>query len=150
MRAKTGGGAGAFTLREVGAGPAYPAVLAASTTASGIRPGVANTANAADGPYGAKFQVGGAQAQLDYDLGGDYTLTNISAWRFYRLNAAADSALPDVSYFNQIALQLDDTQFSNETRLATPTGQRLEAQIGTYLYSGRFVRDSQVGALLGN
>jgi iron complex outermembrane receptor protein len=147
---ENGVGSGAFTLREVGAGPAYPAVLAASTTASGIRPGVANTANAADGPYGAKFQVGGAQAQIDYDLGGDYTLTNISAWRFYRLNAAADSDLTDVNYFNAIALQLDDSQFSNETRLATPAGQRLEAQVGTYLYSGRFVRDSQVGALLGN
>jgi iron complex outermembrane receptor protein len=147
---ENGVGSGAFTLRQVGAGPAYPPVLAASTAASGITPGAANTENAADGPYGAKFQVGGAQAQIDYDLGGDYMLTNISAWRFYRLNAAADSDLTDLNYFNQIALQLDDTQFSNETRLATPTGQRLEAQVGTYLYSGRFVRDSQVGALLGN
>jgi iron complex outermembrane receptor protein len=147
---ENGVGSGAFTLRQVGAGPAYPAVLAASTAASGITPGAANTANAADGPYHAKFQVGGAQAQIDYDLGGDYTLTNISAWRFYRLNALADSDLTDVNYFNEIALQLDDSQFSNETRLTTPAGQRLQAQVGTYLYSGRFVRDSQVSALLGN
>ncbi|MCO8162573.1 TonB-dependent receptor [Pseudomonas sp. 21LCFQ010] len=79
----------------------------------------------------------GLSAQVDWRLGG-HTLTSITAWRGWdnqqyqdqdRLAGLPVDALHDAG-------QVDYDQFSQEVRLASPTGQFFEYVVGAYLYHG--------------
>ncbi len=147
--AERGVSSGAFTLRKTGVSAPLPPVLAAANAALGIVPGPDNLENGSNAPYQSSFQVGGAQLELGYDLGGGYSISNILAWRFYNLKAVADSDYTSASYFDTVSTPLRDRQLTDEIRFSSPSGGVVEGQGGVFLYSGTFHRDSTAAASLG-
>ncbi|GFM88222.1 TonB-dependent receptor [Pseudomonas cichorii] len=84
----------------------------------------------------------GLSAQLDWSLGA-YTLTSITAWRGWDNDQSQDqdrlAGLP-VDALHDTG-QVDYDQFSQELRLASPTGQFFEYVAGVYLYHGESKED---------
>ncbi len=81
----------------------------------------------------------GVSGQVDYQMG-DYTLTSISAWRGWGNTEQRDGDFTaylgrnvGTSSSRDFGI-LDFTQFSQEVRLASPTGQFLEYVVGAYYY----------------
>jgi iron complex outermembrane receptor protein len=147
---ESGAGQHGFTLRSVGNGVPYPAPLAQALTASGIVPGPDNLYLNADGRYDTKYSTGGAQVEVGYHFDSGYSLTNILAWRTASMDNIGDSDLTSANYFNAVALGLRDQQWSNELRVATPSGGFVEGQAGIYLLNGRFTRDTSASGTFGN
>ncbi|TBU95839.1 TonB-dependent receptor [Phytopseudomonas dryadis] len=113
---------------------------ATGSFASAFAPGRASSANRHvqnDYRTHAEDTHKGLSAQLDWSLGA-HTLTSISAWRGWdnrqyqdqdRLAGLPQNALHDSG-------QVDYDQFSQELRLASPSGQLLEYVAGVYLFRG--------------
>ncbi|MBL4801594.1 MAG: TonB-dependent receptor [Emcibacter sp.] len=146
---ESGVATGAFTLRELNVFAPFPAVLAQANDDLGIVPGPDNLQNGSNAPYESNFKVGGAQIEVGYDWENGFSLSNIFAWRFFKLEATADSDYTSVNYFDTVASPLDDRQFTNEIRLISPAGGVVEGQGGIFLYSGRYGRKSHASANLG-
>ncbi|TPE63708.1 TonB-dependent receptor [Sandaracinobacter neustonicus] len=78
-------------------------------------------------------KVWGVSNQFDVQLG-DHTVTSVSAWRQLRFRPRNDS---DNSPFSILSagFDVDVDQYSQELRLASPTGQTVDYQVGAfYLY----------------
>jgi iron complex outermembrane receptor protein len=144
-----GAGQHAFTLRSVGNGLPYPAVLSQSLEASGIVPGPGNLYLNADAPYDTHYSTGGAQVEVGYTFDNGYTATNILAWRTAKMSNIGDSDATSANYFNMVGLNLEDQQWSNELRIATPTGGFFDGQAGVYLLNGRFSRNTSASGTFG-
>ncbi|MBD1587409.1 TonB-dependent receptor [Pseudomonas typographi] len=80
----------------------------------------------------------GLSAQVDWSLGA-YTLTSITAWRGWDNHQYQDqdglAGLPDDALHDTGRVNYD--QYSQEVRLASPTGQLLEYVTGVYLFHGQ-------------
>lgn len=140
-----GAGAGVASLRFVT--PASP--LAQVLPPLGITPGVDNSKSAYDGPTFYNLQVGGAQAKISYELDGGLTLTNIAAFRGFKTSQLFDadySPLPLVQFFGG---GITAHQFSDELRLASPTGGKFDYQVGLFLLKARVQETSLLAASLG-
>jgi iron complex outermembrane recepter protein len=99
---------------------------------AGISPGPYNTALAANGATFNDFTVGGAQANTSYTFDNGISITDILAYRSYTDSSNGDFDFLPESVWDITSQQRDFAQFSNELRLASPTGSRLEYQVGTY------------------
>jgi len=77
----------------------------------------------------------GVSNEINWTIG-ENTLTSVSAWREFRLhpNNSTGNNLLDISS-NAFDVTVD--QYSQETRLASPKGEKFEWQVGTY-----FLRES--------
>ncbi|MCG2839711.1 TonB-dependent receptor [Sandaracinobacter sp. RS1-74] len=78
-------------------------------------------------------KVWGISNQFDVQLG-DHSITSVSAWRQLRFRPKNDS---DNSPFSilRAGFDVDVDQYSQEIRLASPTGQTVDYQVGAfYLY----------------
>ena len=144
-----GAGQHAFTLRSVGNGAAYPTVLADSLAASGIVPSPENQQLNADGKYDTHYETGGAQMEVGMNLDNGFSLTNIVAWRYARMVNDGDSDTTAVDYFNSVALDLADHQWSEELRISSPEGKRVRGQAGIYLLKGEFERNTFASGKFG-
>lgn len=75
----------------------------------------------------------GVSNELNWTLPGDLTLTSVTAWEHFQLlphNTTGDYGLTEL-FSNQYYVNVN--QYSQETRLASPAGQTVEWQVGSYV-----------------
>lgn len=77
---------------------------------------------------------GGSSVEANWNLNGGYTLTSISAYRYWHFTPANDDNL-DASVLNNIGVETHDRQFSQEFRLASPTGGAMDYVLGAYIFN---------------
>jgi len=98
----------------------------------------------------------GAQEQLNWKLPGDRTLSSITAVENYYFDAVNDSNLPFDIYRNSGGFRNDFKQFSQELRLSSAQGGKVDYQTGLYYIHVRNLNDYQksfgndAGAYLAN
>ena len=77
---------------------------------------------------------------VTWKLGG-YTLTSQSAFSGSATNGNGDAAYLPGNYLNLFTKD-DDTRFTQELRLASPTGGRLDYIVGAFFLDGRYSNDT--------
>ena len=114
--------------------PANPLTYADRLTKLGATP-ITNPYNYQvnlDAPQQANIAQDAYSAEANWKLG-DYTLTSISAWRFWNFSPKNDldtSTLPGITG----GFKTHEDQFSQELRLASPTGGFSDYVVGGYYY----------------
>ena len=100
--------------------------------ADGITPGLNNFKYGSETGYFRDIKTGGAQAKLTYTLDSGIEISNLFAWRFYNLEHQydIDNLSADGASINRTSGEYD--QYSNELRVALPSGNRLSGQFGVY------------------
>jgi iron complex outermembrane receptor protein len=105
--------------------------------ADGITPGPDNFKYGGETGYYRDLTTGGAQARLAYVTGSGLEITNLLAWRFYKVdqqydidNLSADGASVNLTHGKY-------DQYSNELRVALPSGNRLSGQAGLYYFKSK-------------
>jgi len=78
-----------------------------------------------------KSRTDGISNQIDWKIG-EHTLTSVTAWRRLYFRPRNDSDLTPYSIF-RAGYDVDVDQYSQELRLASPTGDKLDYQVGVYL-----------------
>ncbi|MEK1907545.1 MAG: TonB-dependent receptor [Pseudomonas sp.] len=73
-------------------------------------------------------------AEANWNLDGGYTLTSISAYRYWHFNPANDADQLDVAVIDDYGYEVHDRQFSQEVRLASPTGDNFDYVVGAYAF----------------
>ncbi|EKA59596.1 TonB-dependent receptor [Pseudomonas aeruginosa] len=76
---------------------------------------------------------GGSSLEANWNLAGGYRLTSISAYRDWHFTPANDEQL-NVSAINDTGVEVHDRQFSQEIRLASPTGGAFDYVVGAYAF----------------
>lgn len=76
-------------------------------------------------------RTNGVSNQLDWRIG-DHTLTSVTAWRRLYFRPKNDSDLSPFRIF-RAGYDVDVDQYSQELRLASPTGGAFDYQVGVYL-----------------
>ncbi|MGV7119974.1 TonB-dependent receptor [Sphingopyxis sp. 550A] len=95
-------------------------------------------------PTRATFDVGGVQANIDYEFSGGHTLTSITAWRKFDADNLFDSDKHRIDILDTNHQLSTISQFTEELRLASPTGQFFEYQLGLYYFDSK--SDSDITA----
>lgn len=101
----------------------------------GIVAGPDNLYSSYGGPTVARFEVGGVQANIDYEFSSGHTLTSITAWRKFTADNLFDSDKHRVNLLDTNHQLGDASQFTEELRLASPLGGLFEYQLGLYYYN---------------
>jgi iron complex outermembrane receptor protein len=125
-----GMGTGAYTPRSEG-----PA-LAGLHADAGVVPSPRNLFNSVDAPTDLHYQIAGAQAEIGYAFDSGVTLTNIVGYRSYLSNHTIDLDLLQIDLLNTVAARQRFEQFTEELRVASPSGGAFEYQAGLFYYSG--------------
>jgi iron complex outermembrane receptor protein len=132
------GDPGEWSIRKFGAGTAAPGVgnnfVRNSNTALGVVAGPDNN-DVALGAYDFRHAKNyGGQLTANYDLGGP-TLTSVTAYRKLEqtINLEADQSPLTVLDVNTGPLRAH--QFTQEVRIASPSGQRFDYVAGLYYYN---------------
>jgi iron complex outermembrane recepter protein len=115
----------------------------------GITPGFGLSKSAYNGPTFYNLQVGGGQAKVSYEFDSGLRLTNIAAYRAFKTLQAFD---PDYSPLDLVQFfggGIHVNQFSDELRLTSPTGGRLDYQVGLFALKARVKEDAVLAASLG-
>ena len=86
-----------------------------------------------DGDWTADTRLWGSSLQADYRLG-DFTLTSITAYRSLKTTQLTDIDGSPADIFNHSDGGVDSNQFTQELRLTSPDGRRLEYTLGLYYY----------------
>ncbi len=76
---------------------------------------------------------GSSSLEANWNLAGGYRLTSISAYRYWHFTPANDEQL-NVSAINDTGVEVHDRQFSQEIRLASPTGGAFDYVVGAYAF----------------
>lgn len=112
-----------------------------SISAASVPPEVvvspSNTVIAIDGPTDYRFRSQGLQAEVEYELGGGYSLVNILAHRSFNEFGVQDGDGTPVNFLSTIQTDFKFKQDSNELRLLTPSGGRFEGQAGLFLFRSK-------------
>jgi iron complex outermembrane receptor protein len=140
-----GAGPGVQTDRSLSAG----SPLAALDAALGIKPGPTNVYMSANAPTNDHFQVGGAQATVEYRFSNGITLTNIAAWRGFHNDENIDPDSHQINIIDTNHIQQNFGQVTNELRLTSPSGGKLDYQGGLYYYDSRVANSQYVSGNLG-
>lgn len=120
--------------------------LATTLAACGIVPGQNNNRTCTNTPApgaNAPTQIYGASAQIDYDLGGDYTLTSITALRQATIGSFSDTGPgADSDYVPSNVLDTNLSPewqgvLSQELRLTSPADAKLAYVAGLYYFDQR-------------
>ncbi|WP_404713747.1 TonB-dependent receptor [Sphingomonas sp. MMS24-J13] len=85
-------------------------------------------------PYTVNMNTGGVSLQLDKKLLGGHTLTSITGWRFWNWNPSLDGDGLGAAVNTRSNLPTYQRQWSEEVRLASPSGQRIEYTAGLYYF----------------
>jgi iron complex outermembrane receptor protein len=106
-------------------------------TAEGLHPSFSNHDISLNSPSDDRDLTSGAYIQADYNLSGGFTLTSISAYRYWRNVQRQDldaySALTTLSPTQQVDLgHVWEKQYSEELRLASPKGGLVDYVVGAY------------------
>ncbi|KSB90444.1 hypothetical protein AS593_13260 [Caulobacter vibrioides] len=84
-----------------------------------------------DGDWKADTAVRGISGQADYKVG-DFTLTSITAYRASEMTQLTDIDHAPIDIFNYSDGGLDSDQFTQEFRITSPSGGKLEYVAGLY------------------
>ncbi|TBU87182.1 TonB-dependent receptor [Phytopseudomonas dryadis] len=87
-----------------------------------------------DSAQGVNVWQGGTSLEANWQLDGGYTLTSISGYRYWHFIPRNDTDLTDQPAVNHGGVEVHDRQFSQEIRLASPTGERFDYVLGAYLF----------------
>lgn len=98
-----------------------------------IKPGPDSYRAYDDGDWTADTSVKGVSFQADYRFG-DFTLTSITAYRATEMTQLSDIDHTPINIFNNSDGGLDSNQFTQEFRLTSPSGERLEYVAGLFYY----------------
>lgn len=137
-----------FVLRSVVPG----SFLATQAAANAIVPGARNNQTALDGETFLDQEQYGASGEINYDLGGDYMLTSLTAYRKWQEADNFDSDLSTINGLNVNGADVAQKQFSQELRLTSPKGEVFDFVAGAYYFSqivnARFPQAGTLGAAL--
>jgi len=120
------------------AAPGSATSIAGRLATCGVTPGTTNTQVCLDGPTSRRILSQGLSFQADADIGGGHTITNIAAYRKYRRDSDTDSDARPINALNNNFAGDNMHQWSEELRLASPSGKRLEYVVGTFFYDYRY------------
>ncbi|WP_425928283.1 TonB-dependent receptor [Pseudomonas sp. NyZ201] len=84
-----------------------------------------------DGDQSVKVFQGGTSLEANWNLPGDYTLTSISAWRWWDFTPRNDDEL-NVPVMYNVGQSARDQQYSQELRLTSPAGEFFDYVLGGY------------------
>ncbi|CAN7728997.1 TonB-dependent receptor [Aquipseudomonas alcaligenes] len=87
-----------------------------------------------DGRQNVSVHQGGSSVEANWNLAGGYTLTSISAYRYWHFTPANDESLNVPALLNT-GVEVHDRQFSQEIRLASPTGGAFDYVLGAYVFN---------------
>ncbi|MBB5684850.1 TonB-dependent receptor [Sphingobium boeckii] len=135
--AKSHGGSTTDAFTSVGTGPS---IIRPILAADGITANSNNFLISADGAFYRDRLNVGAQGTLSYDLGGGWNISNIAAWKRYKDTTRFDIDRVSADILNTNLVDQNYTQFSNELRLALPSGNRLGGQVGLYYFDATMHR----------
>ena len=125
------------------------AALASELSSQGISPYADNTNVSQDTASSVHDKNGGVSMQIDWDMGGGYQLTSITAYRLwenkqyqdYDQVSALNASLPQVTDLGRVHFD----QTSEELRIASPKGQFIDFVAGAYYLNAddreRYERD---------
>ncbi len=85
-------------------------------------------------PYTVKMNTGGVSLQLDQKVLGGHTLTSITGWRFWNWTPSLDGDGLGAAVNTRSNLPTFQRQWSEELRIASPSGGRLEYTAGLYYF----------------
>lgn len=126
-----------ITFREFGANSQYPGL--------GLVAGTDNLNFGAEAPNYRDSDTGGVQANISYELDNGMELVSVSAWKTARTDYQFDSDQTSINFFSYNMAEGDYDQYSQELRLALPSGNRLSGQMGLYYFRS----DSEVSGFRG-
>ncbi|TLX73546.1 TonB-dependent receptor [Pseudomonas nicosulfuronedens] len=87
-----------------------------------------------DGRQNVSVHQNASSVEANWNLNGGYKLTSISAYRYWHFNPANDSDELDVPVIRDLGYEIHDRQFSQEIRLASPTGGAFDYVVGAYAF----------------
>ena len=87
-----------------------------------------------DGRQSVSVHQGGSSLEANWSLAGGYTLTSISGYRYWHFTPANDETL-NVPVILNTGVEVHDRQFSQELRLASPTGGAFDYVVGAYVFN---------------
>jgi len=131
------GSQGTTMLYGVGPSPAgfrYLVDAAQLAGATGIRIDPDRYHVNIDGPQKMKVEQGGLSAEANWELGGGYRLTSITAWRSWEFGSHNDIDGTNADIFSDSEFRVKDSQVSQEIRLASPTGGAMDYVLGAYYF----------------
>ncbi|WP_053116489.1 TonB-dependent receptor [Pseudomonas sp. P1.31] len=76
---------------------------------------------------------GGTSVEANWALPSDFTLTSISSYRFWNFTPKNDDGLNVASTYNA-GVSVEDKQYSQEFRLASPKGEFFDYVVGVYYF----------------
>jgi len=88
----------------------------------------------ANSEYHELMEQGGVSAQADWRFGGGFQLTSITAYRFWNWNPDNDSDITALSVLTRARQADQETEFSQELRVASPTSDVFEYSAGLYYF----------------
>lgn len=124
---KDHGGNALWTSRKAGG-------VTSVLNACGVTPGPENTDLCVDGAVQRVVESYGVSAQVDWTVAG-HTLTSITAARQFSRFSNNDSDTLPINGLNVNVSRDFSDQVSQEFRIASPAGQRLEYVLGAYYYN---------------
>lgn len=131
------GDPGLWTVRSFGAGTTAPAVgnqfVRNQLTALGIVPGPDNDTVALSANNYLRTRSYGGQVTIDYRLGGA-TLTSVTAYRQQKRDSTMEADETPLTVLDNNSSVTDAHQFTEELRLASPTGHLFDYVLGLYYY----------------
>lgn len=116
-------------IKSLGVNPRYNALF----DRYAVKPGENTFLAYDDGDWVANTKVQGISLQANYSLG-DYTLTSITAYRKSEMSQLSDIDHSPLNIFNNSDGSMDNNQFTQEFRIASPSGQRLEYVAGLFYF----------------
>ena len=117
-------------IQTLGFNPAYNALFDGQAQ----RPGPQTYLSFDDGDNRSTVRLRGTSLQADYGLG-EFTLTSITAFRDVARRNVSDLDHTPIDIMNHNDGSIDARQFTQEVRLTSPSGGRLEYVAGLYYYN---------------
>ena len=101
-----------------------------------------------DGRHSINVYQGGTSLEANWKLSSGYTLTSVSAYRYWHFVPHNDADLSDRPATLDSGTEVTTNQYSQEIRLASPLGETFDYVLGAYLY--RQNTDSKNGTDYGS
>ncbi|MDZ4375972.1 MAG: TonB-dependent receptor [Phenylobacterium sp.] len=88
-----------------------------------------------DGDVFSDVKTYGMSVQADYDFGEGFTLTSISAYRYWETIDGLDTDSAPINRFNVNFAEFTQKQFTQELRLTSPKGPFLDYVVGLFYFN---------------